>query len=172
MPMPFNATMAGSSGGDFQSFGQVYLLIILLVVILQMRQRRVKIWTLAIMPVFLLLVTVPMVSPELNTGWLNLAAIGAGLVLGFGIGLLIGSMMQVKVDTDGTMVLKGSLLVVLLWGGVIAAKLFGKGLLGDTGLFSFDLLTSAFLMMTLGTMIGRRALIVWKYAQMRKQPLP
>lgn len=153
---------------NYQYFSETYLFIVLLIVILQMRQRRVKMWTLMIMPVLMLLITVPMVYVELNSAF-NMAIIGLAFIVGSGIGTLIGHLMEVKVDEkDGTMILKGSILVVALWAAIIVIKLYGKGLLGETGFISLDLLTSAFLTITLGTVIARRAVIYWKYRRMQR----
>jgi hypothetical protein len=73
----------------------------------------------------------------------------------------------VKIDEkDGSMVLKGSLLAVLLWAAIIGLKIYGKDLLGGIGLIDAGLITSTFLMLTVGMMISRRAFVYWRYLQM------
>jgi hypothetical protein len=149
-----------------QGFNEVFLVIVFLILLLQLRERRVRLWTLVVMPCFMLIVTIPMVSAELSSGLLNIVFLAVGFVIGGALGAFIGSMMKVKInEKDGTMVLKGSLLAVAIWGAIIVIKLYGKGLIGVTGVIDINLLTSVFLMLTLGTMIGRRAFVYWRYIQ-------
>lgn len=77
--------------------------------------------------------------------------------------------MKVKIDEKGSMVLQGSVVAVTLWVPVLGLKLFGKALIGDLDLVSFDVLTSAMLAITLGAIIGRRIFILWKYFELKKQ---
>ncbi len=154
--------------GSSQNFDSIYLIVIFLVLLLQLRRRRIKMWTLLIMPVFMLLFTIPLVEMELTGLW-NVVFLAAGFIVGGGIGVLIGWMMEVNIDEkDGTMVLKGSLLAVAAWGAIIIIKLYGKDLIGSTGAIDIGLLTSVFLMVTLGSMIVRRAFVYWRYLQLKK----
>ena len=76
--------------------------------------------------------------------------------------------MEVKIDEDGTMLLKGSHIAIIIWITIIAIKIYGKNVLGSIG-FEINLLTSIFLMITLGAMISRYSIIYWKYAQFKKE---
>lgn len=157
------------ASSDSQGFGNVYFIVILFILLLQLRTRRVKLFGLVVMPVLMLLLTLPLVAMELNSGLVGLALLGVGLLIGVGIGIAIGSMMEVKVDEkDGTMLLKGSILAVLVWAVIIGVKIYGKGLLGSFGLLDWNMLTSIFLMLSVGTMIARRAFVYWRYLQMKK----
>ncbi len=170
--MLFDSVNAADFTSGAQSFNDVYLVIVFLILLLQLRERRVRMWTLVVMPCIMLVFTIPLVNMDLNSGLPGMVLLAVGLVIGCGIGVLIGSMMQVKIDEkDGTMILKGSLLAVALWGAIIVIKLYGKGLIGDTGVIDINLLTSVFLMVTLGTMIGRRAFVYWRYLQLKKPAL-
>jgi len=75
----------------------------------------------------------------------------------------------VRIAPDGVMILQGSLLMVVLWMAIIALKLYGKSLIGGLGLVDFDVLTSALLAMTLGTMIGRRIFVYMKYLRLKEK---
>ncbi|MGZ7116259.1 MAG: DUF1453 domain-containing protein [Methanobacterium sp.] len=147
---------------------QGFLLVILLVVILQLRQRRVRSWTLMIMPALLSLITIPLVISELYSAF-NIIILVISFIAGIAIGILIGKFMEVKIDENGSMILKGSFIAVLLWIATILLKLYGKDVLVGTRLIELNLLTSAFLVMTLGGMISRRVFIYWKYLQFRKE---
>jgi membrane protein CcdC involved in cytochrome C biogenesis len=152
--------------GDFLN-NQAFILIILLIVLLQLRQRRVKLWSLLIMPLFMFLITLSVVNNELYSIF-NIVLISAGLFAGILIGILIGKFMEVKIDEDGTMLLKGSYIAIIMWIAIIAVKIYGKNVLGSTGI-GLNLLTSIFLMITLGAMISRRAFIYWKYLNHKKE---
>ncbi|MGZ7049104.1 MAG: DUF1453 domain-containing protein [Methanobacterium sp.] len=147
---------------------QGFLLVILLVVILQLRQRRVRSWTLMIMPALLSFITIPLVISELYSAF-NVIILVISFIVGIAIGILIGKFMEVKIDENGSMILKGSFIAVLLWIAIILLKLYGKDVLVGTRLIELNLLTSAFLVMTLGGMISRRVFIYWKYLQFRKE---
>lgn len=121
------------------------------------------------MPLIMLLLTLPLIAVDLPSSPVGIALLGVGLIIGVGIGIGIGSMMEVKVDEkEGTMVLKGSILAVLMWAVILGLKIYGKGFQGSTGLIDLNLLTSVFLMITVGMMIARRGYVYWRYMQMKK----
>jgi hypothetical protein len=161
-------TFTGDSS-NFAMSSAMFVLFGLLIIVLQLRQRRVRLWSLVLVPLLMLFVTATVVSIELNAGIVNLLAFALGFPLGIGAGLLIGLYMKVKIDKKGSMVLQGSVVAVTLWVLVLGLKLFGKALIGDLGLVSFDVLTSAMLAITLGAIIGRRIFILWKYFELKKQ---
>lgn len=157
------------SSGDYAMSGPMFIIIALFVVVLQLRERRIRLWSLIFMPAFMLLVTVSTITMELNSGLQNLAIIAFGFIIGLGAGALIGSRMEVKMDEKGNMILKGSVVAVILWVAILGLKFFGKSMIGDLGIMSFDVLTSALLAMTLGTMIARRVYVLQKYLAVKKQ---
>jgi hypothetical protein len=156
-------------GSSLAASGTLFVLFGLLIIVLQLRQRRVRLWGLVLVPLAMLFVTATVVSIELNAGIVNLLAFALGFALGIGAGLLIGSHMKLKIDEKGFMTLQGSVVAVTLWVLVLGLKLFGKALIGDLGLVGFDVLTSAMLAITLGAIIGRRIFILWKYFELKKQ---
>ncbi len=176
MDWTYNASAFGGNysamGGDYSAMGSmgagIFFVIAVLIILLQLRERRVRMWTILLVPVILLLVTSIAIVPELGKGPLNLLIIAVGFAVGAAIGLFIGSRMKVRLDEKGRMVLKGSVIAVLVWIAVIGLKLFGKGLIGSLGIIDFDVLTSAVLAMTLGTIVFRRFYVLWKFLQMKK----
>jgi hypothetical protein len=116
-----------------------------------------------IMPAFMLFITSFIVQSVFFTSILNFSLITAGFIVGVLIGIALGSLMAVKVDEDGTMILKGSFIAVILWVLVIILKFYGQNVLGTSGYFDLSVLTSVLLMMTLGAMISRRIFIYRRY---------
>ena len=172
LQVPFNSSAFNSTAfgpGDVAAFNEVFLFVALILVLLQLRTRRVRWWTMVIAPALMLLVTLGVVSTELNSGIINLLTISAGFAIGIGAGAVIASRMKVRIAPDGVMILQGSLLMVVLWMAIIALKLYGKSLIGGLGLVDFDVLTSALLAMTLGTMIGRRIFVYMKYLRLKEK---
>ena len=148
---------------DLGATDQSYLIFIALILLLQLRERRVTWWSLMIMPVFMLLITGGLVFTELSTGIVNLLLIAAGLAIGIGLGVIIATRIEVKVDERGRMVLKGSTVAVLIWAAIILLKIYGKSTLAGFGLVDVGVLTTIFLAMTLGAMVSRRAYLYWQY---------
>ena len=147
---------------------QSFLIIIIIIVLLQLRERRVSKISLMILPLFMLLITISLVQSVIFVSLLNFIIIILGLIIGLLIGIAVGSFMEVKVDKDGAMILKGSKIAVGLWISVILLKIYGQGVLNNTGYFNIGVLSSAILMLTLGAMISRRILVYMKYRNFRK----
>lgn len=144
-----------------------FLIVILFIVILQLRERKIKLRKLIIMPAILTVFTLPAVFVEMYSVF-NVAVILLGLLIGILMGYLIARVMEVKIHEDGSMILKGSFLAVLMWAAVIAIKIYGRNVIGSMGLINLNLLTSVFLIMTVGAMISRRVFIYWKFVNFKK----
>lgn len=151
------------TAADLSSNDQFYLVFVALVLLLQLRERRVRWWSLMIMPVIMLVFTGAIITTELSSGIVNLLLIAVGFAMGIALGVIIALRIQVKIDEKGRMVLKGSTVAVLIWAVVILLKIYGKSWLAGVGLIDAGVLTSIFLAMTLGAMISRRAYLYWQY---------
>ncbi len=148
-----------------------FLLIVILIVLLQLRERKIKIWSLIFFPAFMLLISLYLIYNEI-LGYYSFILILVGFLVGIVLGLVIGRFMEVKVDEkDGALILKGSLIAVFLWISIILLKIYGENILNQ-GIIAVDLLTSIFLMMTVGAMISRRAYIYRKYLKHRELKNP
>jgi hypothetical protein len=153
------------------AFESIFFLVVIILLVFQLRRRRVRFFGLVILPLIMLLFTLPIIMPDVSTSLLGIVLIALGLVIGAGIGIAIGSMMKVEVDEkDGSMVLKGSILAVALWAGIIGLKIFGKDLINSIGIIDMSLVTSMFLMMAVASMITRRGYVYWRYLQMKNAP--
>lgn len=144
-----------------------FLIVILFIVVLQLRERKMNLRKLIIMPVILSLFTLPAVYIEMYSVF-NVAIILVGLVVGILFGYVIAKFMEVKIHEDGSMILKGSLLAVLLWAAIIVVKIYGRDVVSSMRLLDLNLLTSMFLIMTVGAMISRRIFIYRKYINFKK----
>ena len=144
-----------------------FLIIILLIIILQLRERKIKLRKLVIMPVILSIITIPMIYVEMYSVF-NVAVIFVGLLIGVLMGFLISRFMEVKMDKDGSMIMKGSLIAVLLWAVIIVVRIYGRNEISSMGLIDLNLLTAMFLIMAVGAMISRRIFIYWKYMNFKK----
>lgn len=144
-----------------------FLIIIMLIVLLQLRERKMNLRKLIIMPVILAFFTLPAVYVEMYSIF-NAAIIFIGLLVGILMGYLIAKFMEVKIDENGSMILKGSLIAVLMWAVIIVVKIYGRDVIGGMKLIDLNLLTSMFLIMTVGAMISRRIFIYWKYMNFKK----
>ena len=144
---------------------QSFIIVIIFLVLLQLRERKVKPLGLMIMPVFMFLISIFLVEEVLFTSPLNFIMIVGGFILGTFIGYLVASFMKVKLDENGNVMMKGSVVAVLIWITVIVAKFYGEQTLGSAQYINFNVLTSIFIMMTMGAMISRRIMIYKRYRE-------
>ena len=146
-----------------------FVVIIVLVALLQLRQRKVRPWKLFIAPIFLFILTAIVVQNTLFLSYLSFAIISVGFVLGVVIGIALGSFMKVKVDEEsGTIFVKGSVIAVILWVTVILLKIYGEQFVNTGGYIALNVLTAMILMLTLGTMLSRNIFIYLKYRNVDK----
>jgi membrane protein CcdC involved in cytochrome C biogenesis len=157
-----------SGNGDVAMGPEMFMLIAVIIILLQLRTRRVRLWSLWIMPVILLSMTSAVIAVDyggIGTALLSVAGFAVGCV----IGVVIGSRIEVTTDERGRIVMKGTLVAVTIWILVLGLKYFGKGLVGDTGIVSLNDLTAMLLALTLGMMIARRAYLTIMYLRLKKQ---
>jgi membrane protein CcdC involved in cytochrome C biogenesis len=149
---------------------QSFLIIILILIILQLRQRRIKRpLGLMILPIFMLFITLFIVQNVIFISLLNFGLITASFIIGILIGIVVGNFFDVKVEKDGTMFLKGSFIAVILWILVIALKVYGNNVLTNSGYIDLNVLSSMLLVLTLGAMIARRLFIYNKFRKKIKE---
>jgi membrane protein CcdC involved in cytochrome C biogenesis len=169
MEWTFNATTFSSDsfkGGQMPV--EFFFLIAIIIVLLQLRTRRVRLLAIWILPAILLPITAATIGVDYGgPGTLLLSVVG--FIIGCGAGFLISSNMKMAIDERGRILLKGSLIAVTIWILVLGVKMFGKGIIGDMGIISLNDLTSMAFAITLGTIITRRIYITLKYFELKKQ---
>jgi hypothetical protein len=155
--------------GDVLVNSDAFLFFILLILVLQLRERKVSMVRLLIMPLVMTIVSLPFFYTATIMGWFAFSLVILGLIVGLILGVFLGSFMEVKIrEEDGKVVMKGSILMVLIWSIIIIIKILGKNYLNGTHILGLDLLTSIFLAITLGTIISRRLIIYNRYLQKKK----
>jgi hypothetical protein len=156
-------------GPDVFFNSDAFLFLILFILLLQLRERKVSMARLLIMPIIITMLAAPFFYVTASSGWFGFSLVILGLVVGLILGVFLGSLMEVKLrEEDGKIVMKGSILVVLLWGVIIIVKILSKNYLSENHIISLDILTSIFLAITLGTMISRRVIIYQRYRKKNK----
>ncbi|WP_424358173.1 DUF1453 domain-containing protein [Methanocella sp. MCL-LM] len=156
-------------GGDVFIGSSIFLVFIVIILLLQLRERRVRPLSMILMPALLLLVTAPVLTPEPGAGPIAWLLILIGFAAGVAAGLLIASRMHLKIDADGSMKMRGSVLAAGIWAAILLVKVYGKDLMAGTGVIDMNLLTSAFLALTLGMLIARRGYVFYRLMQLQKQ---
>lgn len=156
------------TGDEFLN-SNAFLFFILLILLLQLRERKVSMGRLLIMPLIMVFASMPFFYMASSMGWFQLALVILGLVVGLILGVYLGSLMEVKLrEEDGKVVMKGSIVLVIVWAVIIIAKITGKGYLSGAHILSLDVLSAIFLAITLGTMISRRVVIYRRYLEKKK----
>ncbi len=151
---------------DFNNMNQTFLVIMAIILILQLRERKVKVRKLFVMPVFMVLATGAVIYTSASSSITAFALVAAGLAVGIGMGAAIGSLMKVNIHEDG------SILAVAVWIALIGVKILGKDTLGGTGYINLSVLSSIFLAMALGAMVTRRAYVYREYMRQKKLQNP
>ncbi len=168
MDWTYNATAFSSEsfkGGQMSA--ELFFLIAIILVLLQLRTRRVRLWTIWIPLAILLPITAATIFADYGGPGTLLLSV-AGFAVGCAIGVVIGTRMKVSADDRGRIVMKGSVVAVTVWIIVLGLKIFGKGIVGDSGIISLDDLSAALLAMTLGTIIARRAYVSLMYLRLKE----
>lgn len=150
------------------SFNQVVLIIIVIFLLLQLRQRKFHFWRSMVVPGLMLLLTFLFVNLELQGPLFNTIVLFGGGILGVFIGMVIARLAKLKLDKKGNLLMRGSFIAMGLWFLVILAKLYGQDTLTQMGLSS-DLILSLFLMLSVSTMISERVFIYYRYLRNRKE---
>jgi membrane protein CcdC involved in cytochrome C biogenesis len=170
MDWTINATTFDSSSfKNGQMSVEFFLLMAAIIILLQLRTRRVRLWTLWIPPAIILLpITAVTIAADYGGPGTLLLSL-AGFIVGCPIGAFIGSRMKVTADDQGQILLKGSLVAVTIWILVLGLRLFGKSIVGDLGIISLNDLSAMALAMALGSIIARRAYVTVKYLELKKK---
>lgn len=170
MDATFNATaLSADSFKSGQMPVELFFLIAVILILLQLRTRRVRLWTIWIPPAIILLpITALTIAADYN-GFNTVLYSLLGFAIGCPIGVVIGSRMQVTADDQGRILLKGSLVAVTIWILVLGLRLYGKSIVGDWGIISLNDLSAMALAIALGSIVARRAYLTIKYLELKKQ---
>ncbi|MFJ8526573.1 DUF1453 domain-containing protein [Bacillus sp. NPDC094106] len=144
------------------------ILVILIIVLLQGRERKVKVNRLWLVPALLLYVTVQSIfHMGALTLWESIIFLTTFLI-GLGLGVVRGRLLTFRLDSEtGHVLRKGNWVSSIFLLVILGAKIFIKQSMffGNTH-YALTIVTNAFLCMTLGTIISRRYYIWRKYQEL------
>lgn len=150
------------------SLNQIILIIIVIFLLFQLRQRKFHFWRSMIVPGLMLLVTYLFVNMEMQGPLFNTIILVGGGILGVILGIIIASLTKLKIAKDGSLLMRGSFIAMGLWFLLILAKLYGQDYLNQWGVDA-DLFLSLFLMISVATMISERIGIYYRYLGKKRE---
>lgn len=138
-----------------------FVLVMIIVALIQLRERRVRGWTLWIIPVLLTVATIQ----DVVVIWYDSVLAPIILILGFGAGLFLGvvrgKMTHIQKNPEtGQWTMKSSWAAYLMWIAV-----FGAGIVTKSMDNSIHLIRGFLLMASLGAVVMRR---VWIFTIYKK----
>ena len=150
------------------SLNQIILIIIVIYLLFQLRQRKFHFLRSLIVPGIMLVVTFLFVNLELQGPLFNSIVLIGGGLLGVLLGMIIAARTKLKIARDGSLLMRGSFITMGIWFLLILAKMYGQDTLSQMGL-SYNLILSLFLMLSVSTMISERVFIYYRYLRNRKE---
>ncbi|WP_274650739.1 CcdC protein domain-containing protein [Paenibacillus humicola] len=139
----------------------IVFIIILVLGLRQLREKRVSGFRIWILPVLMLLGTAQAIVSDWNLSVFAPPVLIAGFAAGSLLGIVRGKLTQVKGDATGRVTMKGSMAGFLIWVAIyfieVLVRQFGSGV---------QLLAGFLLMASLGSVMLRR---IWIYAAYRKE---
>lgn len=149
----------------------VILLVIFIIVLMQGKERKVKINRIWLVPALLYFVTVQSIvhigPVTLLQGLLFVAMLGIGL----GLGVIRGKALTFRLDSDtGHVLRKGNWFSTIILLVILGAKvLIKQSMFSGSTHYTLMVVTNAFLCITLGTVISRRYYIWKKYNELTQK---
>lgn len=149
----------------------VILLVIFIIVLMQGKERKVKINRIWLVPALLCFVTVQSIvhmgQVTLLQGLLFVVMLGIGL----GLGVIRGKALTSRLDSDtGHVLRKGNWLSTIILLVILGAKvLIKQSMFSGSTHYTLMIVTNAFLCITLGTVISRRYYIWKKYNELTQK---
>ncbi|MCW9129429.1 DUF1453 domain-containing protein [Bacillus paramycoides] len=147
------------------------IVVILIIVLMQGKERKIKINRIWLVPALLCYVTIQsivhMEQVTLLQGFLFIAMLGIGLVLG----IIRGKALTFRLDSEtGHVLRKGNLLSTVILLVILGAKIVIKqSMFSGSTPYTLMIVTNAFLCITLGTVISRRYYIWKKYNELTQK---
>ncbi|MGX5488682.1 DUF1453 domain-containing protein [Bacillus cereus] len=147
------------------------LLVILIIVLMQSKERKVKINRIWLIPALLCFVTIQSIihagQITLLQGLLFVVMLGIGL----GLGIIRGRALTFRVDNEtGHVLRKGNWVSTIILLVILGAKIIIKqSMFSGSTYQTLMVVTNAFLCITLGTVISRRYYIWKKYNELTQK---
>ena len=114
---------------DYSEFTPLMIAVIIFayIALRQLTERTRKVSSMWIMPVIMLYISFTAIAQDILSTPYTVYLLVPAVLLGCGIGLLRNKMVSVKLgDREGTLLVKGSILSILIWGATIAIRYAGR----------------------------------------------
>ncbi|WP_377865540.1 DUF1453 domain-containing protein [Bacillus sp. R86525] len=147
------------------------LLVILIIVLMQSKERKVKINRIWLVPALLCFVTIQSIIHMGQLTILQLLLFVAMLGIGLVLGVIRGKALTFRIDNEtGHVLRKGNWLSTIILLVILGAKIVIKqSMFSSSTHYTLMVVTNAFLCITLGTVISRRYYIWKKYNELTQK---
>ncbi|MED0876074.1 DUF1453 domain-containing protein [Bacillus mobilis] len=144
------------------------LLVILIIVLMQSKERKVKVNRIWLVPALLCFVTIQSIIHMGQLTILQLLLFVAMLGIGLVLGVIRGKALTFRIDSEtGHVLRKGNWLSTMILLVILGAKIVIKqSMFSGSTHYTLMIVTNAFLCITLGTVISRRYYIWKKYNEL------
>ncbi|PEC56879.1 DUF1453 domain-containing protein [Bacillus cereus] len=144
------------------------LLVILIIVLMQSKERKVKVNCIWLVPALLCFVTIQSIIHMGQLTILQLLLFVAMLGIGLVLGVIRGKALTFRIDSEtGHVLRKGNWLSTIILLIILGAKIVIKqSMFSGSTHYTLMVVTNAFLCVTLGTVISRRYYIWKKYNEL------
>ncbi|AIY75613.1 DUF1453 domain-containing protein [Bacillus anthracis] len=144
------------------------LLVILIIVLMQSKERKVKVNRIWLVPALLGFVTIQSIIHMGQLSILQLLLFVAMLGIGLVLGIIRGKALTFRMDSEtGHVLRKGNWLNTMILLIILGAKIVIKqSIFSGSTHYTLMVVTNAFLCITLGTVISRRYYIWKKYNEL------
>ncbi len=144
----------------------IVIIVILILLLSQFRERKFRLWRTMIVMFFMLFVTILFVNLETPDTSNYPLLLGAGFI-GLLLGVAIGHHIKIKIADDGSLLTRGSFLSMGIWIFIVLAKFYGQNTFDQWG-WDPNFLLSAFLVISVTTMISRNFYVYMRYTNEKK----
>ncbi|MDM5462677.1 DUF1453 domain-containing protein [Bacillus cereus] len=146
----------------------VILLVILIIVLMQVKEYKVNINRIWLIPALLCFVTIQSIIHMGQLNILHVLLFVAMLGIGLGLGVIRGKALTFRLDSEtGHVLRKGNWLSTIILLVILGAKvLIKQSMFPGSTHHTLMVVTNAFLCITLGTVISRRYYIWKKYNEL------
>ncbi|CRK82003.1 DUF1453 family protein [Neobacillus massiliamazoniensis] len=142
-----------------------YLIIIIIISLLMLREKQIRPSRMWITPVLLILLTVSNILHSVNLTLLSFIMYFICLTIGLGLGVWRGKLEKIRVNSGTGMVTSQSSIVgIILFMGIILLRLIGGYWGKEYGVIA---LTNALIFIPLGSICARRYIIYLRYKQLK-----
>ncbi|EMI9089716.1 MULTISPECIES: DUF1453 family protein [Bacillus] len=147
------------------------LLVMLIIVLMQSKERKVKVNRIWLVPALLCFVTIQSIIHMGQLTILQLLLFVAMFGIGLVLGVIRGKALTFRIDNEtGHVLRKGNWLSTMILLVILGAKILIKqSMFSGSTHYTLMLVTNAFLCITLGTVISRRYYIWKKYNELTQK---